>query len=209
MGNPVFNLLTMRRFENKVILLRLQAQILFQIFIIYHSCTTWGWLNTIGFQNLWIFLDYYMQVTMKIFGILKIWNSKQALTWRETWPVLESTFTIAAPGHGMWNLGQGWLLAILSKCHHSKIDLKKCNSGCSASSESKANWQNLLWGMSRNMGRKEKWTLSNSHTAGLSRPVFRISVSVLRWLQPPSSETLDKWPEFSGFCFFFNGLGDV
>lgn len=38
----------------------------------------------------WIFPRLYMQVTMKIFGILKLWDSEQALTWRRTWPSLET-----------------------------------------------------------------------------------------------------------------------
>ena len=55
-----------------------------KFFIIHHGLTIWGWMNTIGFQiSFEYFLDYYMQVTMKIFGIFKFWNSEQALTWKE------------------------------------------------------------------------------------------------------------------------------
>lgn len=42
----------------------------------------WGWINTIGSQiSCEYFLDY-MQVTMRIFGIFKFWNSEQALAWK-------------------------------------------------------------------------------------------------------------------------------
>ena len=67
-----------------------KLNICFKFFIIHHGCTIWGWLNTIGFQFFFeYFPDYYMQVTMKIFGILKFWSSEQALTWRKTQDQME------------------------------------------------------------------------------------------------------------------------
>ena len=102
----------------------------FKFFIIHHGCTIWGWLNTIGFQFFFeYFPDYCMQVTMKIFGILKFWNSEQARTWRKTLSFTD--IHIYNQCSSTWNFFPVKKLVTnrFAKSHSSKIGLKKCNLG--------------------------------------------------------------------------------
>lgn len=88
----------------------------FKFFIIHHGCTIWDWLNTTGFQFFFeYFPDYYMQVTMKISGILKFWNSEQALTWRKTLSFTDIHIYNQCCSTGTFCQLRSWLLTIFQR----------------------------------------------------------------------------------------------
>lgn len=129
------------KIENKVILLNYKLSFCFKLFIIYISSL--HNLRLVKYncfsKSLWIFPRLYMQVTMKIFGILKLWNSEQALARRKTWPFLEVHICNSCSRTGnMESLARAGCWPLYQSATIVKR-FKETESGCPASSERKAN----------------------------------------------------------------------